>query len=84
VRNAQGDIAVNNIFSVRLDAQSRHKLQQLAEISFRSCGGVIRYLIQYASLHQDLLPSEVEIPDDVTNPNETRWNNQDGLKGGTV
>jgi hypothetical protein len=81
---AQEENTMSTIFSLRLDDQSRQNLEQLARDSFRSRGGVIRWLIHYASLHHDLLTSAIEIPDKVTNPNETRMDNHDESKGCTL
>ena len=73
---------MNTIFSLRLDMQSRQKLQQLAEASFRSRGGVIRWLIHYASFHQGLLDPKEEITTEIFNHNETEDSVQGGLNGG--
>jgi len=75
---------MNTIFSLRLDEQSRQKLEQIAQGSFRSRGGVIRWLIHYASLHQALLLPKDEITTEIFNSNETEDSVQGGLNGGQL
>ena len=66
---------MNTMFSFRLSAETSQLLSKLAEEQFRSRGGVLRWLIHYATSHQDLFPPESEILPQNTN------NSDDGKPG---
>ena len=46
---------MDKVFSLRLDYESRQRLQQLADGSFRTRAGVIRYLLHLATQNPNLI-----------------------------